>query len=57
VGAEVEGVDSRAQPEIQFSEWTDRWLDSLERKPSTVGSYRSTIAHAKSAFGRQPVPR
>jgi integrase len=57
VAGEVESVDSRAQPNIQFSEWADRWLDSLERKPSTVGSYRSTIAHAKSAFGRQPVRR
>jgi integrase len=57
VAAEVEGVDFRAQPSIPFSEWADRWLDSLERKPSTVGSYRSTIAHAKRAFGRQQVRR
>jgi integrase len=57
VGAEVERVDFRAQPNIQFSEWADRWLESLERKPSTVGSYHSTIAHAKRAFGRQQVRR
>jgi integrase len=57
VAAEVETVDFRGQPNIQFSEWADRWLDSLERKPSTVGSYRSTIAHAKRAFGRQQVRR
>ena len=30
---------------------------SLERKPSTIGSYRSTIAHAKEAFGSQRVRR
>ena len=57
VAAEVKSVDFGAQPNIQFSEWADRWLDSLERKPSTVGSYRSTIAHAKRAFGRQQVRR
>ena len=57
LAAEVEGVNFRAQTNIQFSEWADRWLDSLERKPSTVGSYRSTISHAKRAFGRQQVRR
>jgi integrase len=30
-------------------------LESLERKPSTVGSYRSTIAHARAVFGNQHV--
>jgi integrase len=54
---EVESVDFRAQPNVQFSEWADRWLESLERKPSTVGSYHSTMAHAKRAFGRQQVRR
>ena len=34
-----------------------QWLSSLERKPSTVGSYRSTIAHAKETFGSQRVRR
>jgi integrase len=55
VAAELEKADFRAQPNIEFSEWADRWLDSLERKPSTVGSYRSTIAHAKRSFGREHV--
>ena len=55
VAAEVD--DFRAQRNIQFSEWADRWLDSLERKPSTVSSYRSTIAHAKRAFGQHHVRR
>src|SRR5436309_14626280 len=29
--------------ELRFVDWADRWLESLERKPSTVSSYRSTI--------------
>ena len=36
---------------VAFSEWGDRWLASLERKRTTVDSYRSTITHAKAAFG------
>ena len=47
----------RPRPSIGFIEWADRWLASLERKPSTVHSYRSTIAHAKDAFGTQRVRR
>jgi hypothetical protein len=46
--AAVEDGSFRARPTIGFVEWADRWLGSLERKPSTVGSYRSTIVHAKS---------
>jgi len=57
VAAEVEDGDFRPRLNIGFSEWADRWLASLERKPSTVGSYRSTIAHAKGAFGGQRVRR
>jgi integrase-like protein len=44
--ADVEEVER-----VRFSDWADRWLESLERKPSTVGSYRSTIAHAKKTIG------
>jgi hypothetical protein len=47
----------RPRPSIGFVEWADRWLASLERKPSTIGSYRSTIAHAKETFGTQRVRR
>jgi integrase len=43
--------------EIGFTEWGGRWLASLERKPTTVGSHRSTIAHATEAFGRRDVRR
>jgi integrase len=35
---------------IHFSDWADRWLSLLERKPSTVGSYRSTVNLAKTTF-------
>jgi len=41
--------------DIDFAQWADRWLESLERKPSTVSSYRSTIIHAKDAFGLRSV--
>jgi integrase len=41
--------------DIRFADWADRWLESVERKPSTVGSYRSTMAHAKRTFGSAPV--
>ena len=38
-----------------FSDWADRWLASLERKSSTISSYRSTVVHAKHVFGNRPV--
>jgi integrase len=47
----------RPRPNVGFSDWADRWLNSLERKPSTVGSYRSTIVHAKEVFGGTRVRR
>ena len=55
--AAVEDGAFRPRPTIGFVEWADRWLASLECKQSTVGSYRSTIAHAKQTFGRQRVRR
>ena len=57
VAAAVDDGRYRPRPTIGFVEWADRWLGSLERKPSTVGSYRSTIAHAKQTFGGQRVRR
>jgi integrase len=53
----VEDGDFRPRPNIGFSDWADRWLDSLERKPSTVASYRSTIVYAKEVFGGLRVRR
>ena len=57
VAAAVDDGSFRTRPTIGFLEWADRWLASLERKPTTVGSYRSTIAHAKDVFGSQRVRR
>jgi integrase len=57
LAADIEDGDYRPQLNIGFSDWADRWIASLERKPSTVGSYRSTIAHAKEAFADQRVRR
>jgi integrase len=57
VAASVDDGSFRPRPTIGFLEWADRWLASLERKPTTVGSYRSTIAHAKDVFGSQRVRR
>jgi integrase len=51
VAVTLQHGDYRPQPEIRFSEWADRWLVSLERKASTVDSYRSTVSYAKEAFG------
>src|SRR5438094_616294 len=53
VAAEIAEIEHPLQSGMNFSDWADRWLDSLERKPSTIGSYRSTIAHAKKTFCRQ----
>jgi integrase len=53
----LENGDFRPQPNVGFSDWADRWLDSLECKASTVASYRSTVVHAKATFGGQRVRR
>lgn len=45
----------RPQENIGFSDWADRWLTSLERKPGTVASYRSTINLAKEVFANKRV--
>src|SRR5439155_7898109 len=37
--ADIKKIE-RHQPKVRFSDWSDRWLESPERKPSTVGSYR-----------------
>jgi integrase len=55
--AAIDDGTYRLRPTIGFGEWADQWLASLERKPSTIGSYRSTIAHAKETFGSERVRR
>ena len=52
---DIENGDYRPRLNIGFSDWATQWLASLERKPSTVGSYRSTIVHAREVFGSQRV--
>jgi integrase len=46
-----------AQQNIRFSEWGAQWLTALERKTTTVGGYRSTIAYASEVFGPRLVRR
>jgi hypothetical protein len=55
--AAVEDGSYRPRPTIGFADWADRWLASPERKPTTVGSYRSTVAHSKETFGSRAVRR
>jgi integrase len=45
------------QQNIRFETWADRWLEALERKQTTVDSYRSTMGYAKETFGEMLVRR
>jgi integrase len=36
---------------VRFAAWGTQWLSQLERKQSTIDSYRSTVAYATEAFG------
>ena len=45
------------QQNIGFNEWGARWLKALERKGTTVNSYRSTVGYASEVFGPRPVRR
>jgi integrase len=49
----VQEDDGRYAPQqsIRFKEWGERWRQSLERKQTTIDSYRSTIEYATEAFG------
>lgn len=49
--------DYRPQPDIAFRDWGRRWIDSLERKPTTCASYEATIAYATKTFGDKLVRR
>src|SRR5215210_1655366 len=48
---EVEVAEGGYQPvrRIRFADWGPKWLGMLERKGSTVASYRSTIRYASDA--------
>ena len=45
----------RPQQNIPFDTWSTKWLESLERKETTVDSYRATINHARRALGSKRV--
>ena len=57
IGHEVDEGNYRPQQNIRFESWADRWLDSLERKATTIDSYRSTVAYAKQVLGNKIVRR
>ena len=48
-------LEINRESDLVFSVWGDRWLRSLERKRTTIESYRSTVAHARDAFGDEAV--
>lgn len=50
IGVTIDEGSYRPQQNIAFDAWGGQWLDSLERKGTTVHSYRSTINHAQRAF-------
>jgi integrase len=45
------------QLNVGFAQWAERWLSSLERKPSTIRSYVPTIGYATRTFREKPVRR
>ena len=47
----VDEGDFRPQRNVRFAEWATTWLASLERKETTVDSYRGTVRHAMNRFG------
>src|SRR5262245_60946344 len=51
IANQVNEGDYAPQEDVTFRVWGRRWLDSLERKPTTKGSYESTIAYATGVFG------
>jgi integrase len=57
IAVAVDDGDYEPQLNIAFADWADRWLESLERKATTVRSYAPTMAYAKLVFARKPVRR
>lgn len=53
----VDEGDYTPRPDVTFTAWGSAWLDSLERKQTTIASYRSTIAVAEDVFGSKVVRR
>ena len=46
IGTLVDDGAYQPQLRISFADWGERWLDSLETKPTTRASYTSTIRYA-----------
>ena len=57
IAVSVDDGEYQPQLNIPFDDWAERWLSSLERKPTTVRSYRPTMTYAKELFRRRPVRR
>jgi integrase len=53
----VDESEFREPVKVKFRDFADQWLDSLERKPTTRESYRSSMEYAKRAFGEKQVRR
>lgn len=45
----------RPQRNLGVAAWGEQWIASLERKETTVDSYRATIAHARMTIGHKRV--
>lgn len=57
IAVDVDEGTYQPQRNIRFEAWGEQWRQSLERKRTTVDSYRSTIAYATEAFGEVVVRR
>lgn len=57
IAVQVDDGVYRPQQNIRFEPWGERWLDALERKGTTIDSYRSTVGYATETFGHMVVRR
>jgi integrase len=57
IAVSVDDGEYQPQLNISFEDWAARWLASLERKPTTIRSYRPTMTYATELFRRRPVRR
>ena len=57
IQGQVDEGEFRAQANVRFETWADRWTDGLERKPNTVKSYETTMEYAKRSFAEKVVRR
>ena len=56
VSVAVDGGSYLAPRNVSFDDWADEWVGGLRRaKESTLHGYRSTLEHAKGAFGGKRV--